>query len=267
MIMPVPEVRLAPMTASGETEQAEQAEQTDEYVPLHLEWPNCLNARDLGGMPVSGGGRIRTGALIRTDGHHKLTPEGVAAVRAYGVSRIIDLRRQRELDREPSPFFGDPLYLHLPVQNPADPDHEWLTLAEIYIAMLDLRPSLFTSAVAAVADAPPGGVVVHCAGGKDRTGLTVGMALAVAGVSTDLIAADYAITESRLADEAAAHLETITDPERREIVARLQPTPAANMIQVFDHLNDKYGSIEGFLEAGGMTETQFRALRDRLVEA
>lgn len=239
----------------------------DAYAPLHLDWPGCLNARDLGGLPTESGGRIRRGALIRTDGHHKLTPDGVAAIRAYGVSRILDLRRQRELDVEPSPFFGDPLYQHLPVQNPADPDHEWMTLADIYIAMLDLRPDLFTSAVIAVAEAPPGGVVVHCAGGKDRTGLIIAFALTVAGVSREHVAADYALTELRLAEEAAAHLETIADPRVREIVRGLQPTPPANMVRVLDHLTERYGSVEGFLEAGGMTADQRDALRARLIEA
>lgn len=237
------------------------------YLPLHLDWPKCANARDLGGMPTVDGGRIRTGALIRTDGHNKLTPSGVEAVRAYGVSRIIDLRRQREQDRAPSPFSGDPLYYHLSVQNPADPDHEWLTLAEIYIAMLDLRPQLFTSAVAAVASAPEGGVVVHCAGGKDRTGLIVGMALAVAGVSVDAIGADYALTEERLAEESAAYLEGLDDPKIREIARRLQPTPAENMVQVFEHLNRRYGGVEDYLTAGGMTSAQLDALRGRLLEA
>ncbi len=239
---------------------------TGPYAPLHLDWPGCLNARDLGGLPTEAGGRIKRGSLIRTDGHHKLTPDGVEAVRAYGVSRIVDLRRQRELDVEPSPFFGDPLYLHLPVQNPADPDHEWMTLADIYVAMLDLRPALFTSAVIAVADAPPGGVVVHCAGGKDRTGVIIALSLTVAGVDRELIAADYALTETRLAEEAAAHLDTITDDREREIVRGLQPTPAANMVRVLDHLTEKYGSVEEFLEVGGMTRSQRSALRDRLVQ-
>jgi protein-tyrosine phosphatase len=244
---------------------AEELEES--YVPLHLDWPNCLNARDVGGMPTADGGRVRTRALIRTDGHNKLTPEGVEAVRAYGVSRIVDLRRQRELDRSPSPFFGDPLYFHLSVQNPADPDHEWMSLAEIYIAMLDLRPKLFTSAVAAIADAPEGGVVVHCAGGKDRTGLIVGMALAVTGVDLETIAADYELTQERLADEAAAYLQRLTDPKIREIARRLQPTPAANMVRVFEHLTSKYGGVEAYLAAGGFTPAQRDALRARLLEA
>jgi protein-tyrosine phosphatase len=232
--------------------------------PLHLDWPNCLHARDLGGLPTTDGGRIRERALVRTDSHSKLTPEGIAAVHAYGVSRIIDLRRDRECEGSPSPFAADPLYRNIPVQNPADPDHQNLTLAEIYTTMLDLRPALFTAAVAAIADAPDGAVVVHCAGGKDRTGVVVAMALHVAGVDEETIAADYALTEARLVTESKAFLARIEDLELRETYRRLQPTPPANMLQVLGHLDGRYGGVAGYLKAGGMSTAQVAALRDRL---
>jgi protein tyrosine/serine phosphatase len=235
-------------------------------VPFHLDWPNCLNARDLGGLPTREGGRIRERALVRTDGHSKLTPDGVAAVRAYGVSRIIDLRRERECLVAPSPFARTPIYQNLPVQNPADPDNEMLTLAEIYIAMLDLRPQLFTAAVAAIADAPAGPVVVHCAGGKDRTGIVVAMALHLAGVEADVIAADYAVTETRLAEENAAFLATVSDPVLREAYRRLQPTHPSTMLATLDHLDRRYGGVAAYLAKGGLTDAQVAALRTRLVD-
>src|SRR5690606_34190818 len=119
-------------------------------------------------------------------------------------------------------FQGSSLYRSIPVQDPADPDNESLSLAEIYIAMLDLRPQLFAAAVGAIADAPPGPVVVHCAGGKDRTGMVVAMALRIAGVEPDVIAQDYALSQERLAEENAAVLARIEDPVLRENVRRLQ---------------------------------------------
>jgi protein-tyrosine phosphatase len=235
--------------------------------PLHLDWPDCLNARDVGGLPTADGGRIREKALVRTDSHSKLTPEGIAAVHAYGVSRIIDLRRNRECELAPSPFAADPLYRNIEVQNPADPDHQTLDLADIYLTMLDLRPKLYTAAVAAIADAPPGAVVVHCAGGKDRTGVVVGMALHVAGVDEETIAADYALTEARLAEESAAFLERVSDLELRENYRRLLPTPPANMLKVLGHLDERYGGVASYLEAGGMKAAQVVALRDRLARS
>ena len=83
-------------------------------MPTDLTWPNCLNVRDLGGLPTTHGGEIRSGALIRSDSHGKLTDEGIAAVTAHGVSRIIDLRRETECVAEPSPFAGQLLYLSTP---------------------------------------------------------------------------------------------------------------------------------------------------------
>ncbi|HEY8456624.1 MAG TPA: tyrosine-protein phosphatase [Actinopolymorphaceae bacterium] len=236
-----------------------------ELNPLHLDWPNCLNARDLGGLPTSDGGKIRERALVRTDSHYKLTQEGVEAVHAYGVSRIIDLRRERECETHPSPFAGSPIYQNIPVQDPADPDNSTLSLSEIYIAMLDLRPKLFASAMAAMAEAPRGAVVVHCAGGKDRTGMVVAMALELAGVDRQTIAADYAVTETRLAEENAAVLESITDPEVREIVRRLQPTRPETMLATLEHLDRKYGGVAAYLETGGFTAAQVQSLRNRLL--
>jgi protein tyrosine/serine phosphatase len=80
-----------------------------------LDRPACRNARDLGGLPTQDGGRIRGGALLRSDRHTGMTPASVEAVRAAGVSRIVDLRRPHELAERPSPFAGDPAYTHVPL--------------------------------------------------------------------------------------------------------------------------------------------------------
>lgn len=236
------------------------------YEPLHLDWPNCRNARDLAGTPTVDGARVRERALIRTDSHQRLTADGVAMVRAYGVSRIIDLRREVECASSPSPFSGSTTYLNLPVQDPADPDNERLALADIYLTMVDARPELFAGAVRAIAEAPAGGVVVHCAGGKDRTGIVVALALSVVGVTPEVIAADYALTEERLRDLDAAFLTGITDPEFREIVARLQPTPPENMSKVLKHLDSTYGGVENFLLRNGLAPGHLDALRSRLLD-
>jgi protein-tyrosine phosphatase len=235
-------------------------------VTHHLDWPDCLNARDVGGMPTTDGRTIRLGALIRADSLDRLTDAGVAAFRTAGISRVIDLRRPAEAAARPHPFRDEEIYRNIPVQNPADPDHRWLTLAEIYLAMLDLRPTFFAAAVAAIADAPTGAVVVHCAGGKDRTGIVTAMALSIAGVDDETIAADYALTETRLAEDNKAQLAAIADPELREVLRGLQPTPASNMLTVLDRLTEKHGDAADFLRTAGMSDNQLAALRERLVE-
>jgi protein tyrosine/serine phosphatase len=236
-----------------------------DYVPHYLDWDGCVNVRDVGGLSTRDGRRIRTGALIRSDSLQKLTAAGLATARGAGISRVIDLRRPAESTANPHPFADDAAYVNVPVQDPADPDHEWLELAQIYIAMLDLRPTFFANAVAAVADAPEGAVVVHCAGGKDRTGIVTALCLAVAGVEPEPIAADYALSEERLRASDAAQMEAITDPDRRAAATRLRLTPASNMLTVLDHLQQRYGGVEAYLREGGVTDSQFDALRRRLV--
>jgi protein-tyrosine phosphatase len=234
-------------------------------MPTDLTWPNCLNVRDLGGLPANGG-EIRPGALIRSDSHGKLTEHGVQAVTTYGVTRIIDLRRETECVAEPSPFADKPLYRNLPVQDPADPhDGLHLTLAEIYIKLIDRRPELYAATVAAIIDAPPGGVVVHCAGGKDRTGLVIAMALTVAGVDRDVIAADYAVTELRLREINEQYLAGITDETRRERIRNLQATKPETMIETLDHVDAAHGGVAAYLAKGGFDAARQETLRRRLV--
>src|SRR5439155_13081894 len=74
-----------------------------------LEWPDCGNVRDVGGLPTEDGHRIRRGALVRSDDLGQLTPAGLAALRGYGVRRVLDLRGTTEIERIPSPLAGDPV--------------------------------------------------------------------------------------------------------------------------------------------------------------
>ena len=95
--------------------------------------------------------------------------------------------------------------------------------------------------------------------------MVVAMALSVAGVAPEVIAADYAVTEARLVDLDRAYLERVTDPDTREIMRALQATPASNMLAVLDHLNTRYGGVDAYLRSGGMTNDQLERLRSRLV--
>ncbi|HEY6739228.1 MAG TPA: tyrosine-protein phosphatase [Actinopolymorphaceae bacterium] len=239
-----------------------QATGSERFTPLHLEWPECRNARDVGGTPTLDGRRVRRGALIRSDGHERLRADGVAAVRAYGVTRIIDLRRVEECATMPSPFANDPCYRHISVHPESTPAP---TLDGIYCAMLDRRPDLFAQAVGAIADAPPGGVVVHCVAGKDRTGLVVAFALHLAGAGLEAIAADYALTDERLQQTYAEYLAA-ADPSDHARLRGLYRTPPEAMYAVFDHLASTYGGVDGYLERGGLTTSQVAALRARLLE-
>ena len=231
------------------------------YRPRHLDWPGLVNARDLGGLPVKDG-QIREGALIRSDSLTRLTDPD--ALRQAGVSRIVDLRRPGE-SVEPHPFADDDMYVNLPVEDPADVKNITSTMGALYLEMLDARPELFAAALTAIAEAPPGAVLVHCAAGKDRTGLVTALALTVAGAEADVVVADYAVTAERLEPYIEAELAKIEDERQRAFWRRHQTTPAEFMTGVLDHLDEEYGGAEAYLRSGGMTDEQLSDLRERLV--
>ena len=90
----------------------------------------------------------------------------------------------------------------------------------VYLDFLERFGPNFAAAIRAIADAPPGGVVVHCQGGKDRTGLVVALLLSLAGVSREEIAADYALSERNLVDR-----QSQWEAERRDRRRARAPPP------------------------------------------
>lgn len=232
---------------------------------MDLDWPGCRNVRDVGGLPTGDGRAVREGVLIRADSLQYLTADGVEAVRRSGVSRILDLRGDGEVAIAPTPFTGTALAVRQRLADPADPDHGQPTIVEACTWMLDQRPELFAAAVKAIADEPDGAVVVHCHGGKDRTGMVVALALSVAGVPEEEIVADYYLTQSRLADWLAEQLAAEPDASRHPEMIEFRDTRAESIVAILRHLDDRYGGPEAYLRHGGLTAADLDKLRARLV--
>lgn len=237
--------------------------------PRRLAWDACHNARDCGGLPTLGGGHIRPLALMRSDNHDRLTAAGQAALRASGASRIIDVRAAWEAGHFPSPFAQDPMYRNLPLSDEADSEGQALLraapdLLTYTITLLNRFPLQVGLSIAAIADAPAGGVVVHCHAGKDRTGLVVALALAVAGVPGEVIAQEYALSEPCLRAQHAAELERLATDEERERYRPWQHASPAGMLAVLDQLERQYGGVDAYLLGAGVTAAQLAALQARL---
>jgi protein-tyrosine phosphatase len=202
-----------------------------------LHWPDLRNARDLGGIPTVDGGRIRERALIRTDNHARLDAEGLDAIRSYGVSRIVDLRWEHEVLQDPSPFASDERYRHVPAC--FDPIGDVIP-PDSYQLLVDANRDRLAAVFTAMAEAPPGGIVVHCHAGRDRTGVVAALALHLAGVSVESIGADYTLTAD-------------------------SPTPI--ITNTLAHLDTRYGSVADYLVTSGVAPAHLTAIRVRLTDA
>jgi protein-tyrosine phosphatase len=236
-----------------------------------LDWEGGLNARDLGGYVTEDGRQTRWGAVVRSAALGALTEAGRAALADYGVRAIVDLRLPDELDREPNPFAepGDHgiAYTNVSILDPAagfPPDT--VTLAENYLWSLEKFGGLVATAVEAVARAPEGGVLIHCAAGKDRTGLISAMLLGVVGVPAATIADDYALTAELLRPREQEWLENGPGEraEREALLARFAPT-AEVMLEVLHKLTERYGGVQPYLLEAGLSRGDLERLRDRLL--
>lgn len=243
-----------------------------------MPWPGLWNARDLGGLAAAGA-VTRSGALIRSDSLHHLTPAGVSAVRAAvvcsaGIARVIDLRSADEATAEPDPELPDGVYRAHPVRGVDDPahrpdqrhtdQHAEDSLLTTYRMMLDRHSDLFAAAVGAIAEAPPGGVVVHCHAGKDRTGLLIALALTVAGVDDADIAADYGYRGPALIAEGERVVALGMRPADRAFRVDRQSAEPATMGAVLEHLRTAHGGVANYLAAGGLDAAGQDVVRRRL---
>ena len=240
-----------------------------------LAWDGCLNVRDLGGLPTENGGSTRFGSVIRADSVGMLTPDGWQALLEIGVTRIVDLRAQVEIDEDP-PRGPDVEVVHVPVLDHFDEEtwEEIRLLSEaapshaaatelVYLRFLEhCRPS-FVRAVEAVATAP-GPVVFHCYGGKDRTGLVAAILLRLAGVPVDVIAEDYALSAARLEPRHRRWLADAQDDAERARIERISATPGDAMKAVLDSLDRRYGGVDRYLLDGGLAPDVLEAARSRL---
>jgi protein-tyrosine phosphatase len=229
-----------------------------------LDWPALLNARDLGGLPV-GAGVTPFGAIIRSDGLDRLTGPGLEAMQAYGVATIIDLRAPRERATWPNQARHLPGYRGLELAD--DRSLEWVTgrfnhdRKGWYVWYLEARASRVAAVLRAIADAPRGGVVVHCAIGKDRTGIIVTLLLALAGVEWEAIVADYLLS----AEGLESLVEEEPDPSKRAQLRRwFKPDPEL-VVELLTHVHERYGGVDGYLRSVGLHDGERMRLRQRLV--
>src|SRR4051812_3403516 len=115
----------APRDGNAKTSEGHQLMAPDDPAARDLTWADCYNARDLGGYPTADRRTTRWQALIRADNLVRLTPAGQAALRAYGVRTILDLRLAYELEIDPNPFAatsgppGEPRYVNRPLHDAA----------------------------------------------------------------------------------------------------------------------------------------------------
>ncbi|UBU13378.1 tyrosine-protein phosphatase [Nonomuraea gerenzanensis] len=241
----------------------------------HIEFTNLCNFRDVGGYAAKDGRTVRWQRLYRADSLGWLAGEDLTAFRALRVRSVIDLRHPYEVEKSGRvPESEGQLYQNLPIEG-----RRWDTaayseqlgvaryLADRYLEVTEDGVENLRIALETIAGADNAPVVVHCAAGKDRTGVLTALVLSLAGVGEDDIVADYALTG--LATE-----RFVADWTRRHPDAPLWPgfglAPAEAMRLFLTDLTARHGSVENYvaqvirLPSAAVTELRRHLLTEQI---
>jgi protein-tyrosine phosphatase len=252
-----------------------------------IDLEGAVNVRDVGGMPTADGGETVYRRLLRSENLQELTERDIALlVDEIGVTTVVDLRSTRELMTEgPAPLdaVDGVQHAHHPVLKEFLDASDTVAAALLltaqqedserypddlmcghYLGYLENRPEEVVGALRSIITAP-GAAIVHCAAGKDRTGVVVALALTVAGVEPEVIIADYVATNERI----EAIIERLSrskmyggDVTSRPV--RAHEARAETMRALLEQLDVRYGGVPKWLADNGFTADETARLRDRL---
>ena len=227
--------------------------------------PGAVNLRDVGGLPAAGGAVTRHGVLFRSGNLARLEDAGTRALADLRLRRIIDLRADDEVALEPSRIEGiDVVIQRVPLFLGSVESffRDDISLDEMYRRLVEDSSAGVVDVVRGVlADQP---VLVHCTVGKDRTGVTVALTLAAAGVDPEAVVADYARTEGLLPagrNRRIVELLRGMHPEAVHLEDLATRSPAPVMRALLGDVVERYGSAADYLRAHGLGEDEIVELR------
>jgi protein-tyrosine phosphatase len=233
-----------------------------------------VNLRDVAGVRLAGGGTVPAGVLYRSDAPYPgdTFPH---AVPAWPPATVIDLRSTGEASARYCWPAGVsvhhvPLMRRAAVVGAADsasrPSRSPLpgSLDVVYRRLLDMIPHRL-AALLDLATKSDGPVLVHCAAGKDRTGVAVAALLLVGGAEPADVVADYTASGpnmtallERLAAVGGALAEGI------DADSPLLAAPAEAINVVVERLTGWPGGPQAWAEAYGASAGSIKRWQDRM---
>lgn len=231
---------------------------------------NLFNFRDIGGYPGLDGQIVRPRRVYRSDSLHRLAGADEATFRALGIRTVIDLRRPSEIARHGRvPDYDGIDYRHVYLVHqewseiPYDEEKgEARYLADRYHDLTEQAADGIVTALTLLSEEETAPVVVHCAAGKDRTGVVCALTLALLGVPDEIIAEEYALTTVGMKRFLAWYQARF--PTRRTVPAYFASPPEAMRIFLAE-LRERYGSVERYVLDAGLPAERITMLRRHLL--
>ncbi len=219
--------------------------------------PDALvNLRDLGGLPTDSQEMTKSGIVYRSDAPHlgDRAPDGMAQ---WPPAAVVDLRDAADEDLADHPLGSRCALYRIPLLEnlrSAPGDNTWMSLGDMYVDILE-RASTRLLELFRVAVNTDGPVLIHCAAGKDRTGVASAVLLRAAGVRSDAIVADYVRTDRNMTQVLARlRVEPVLPPGvDDDTIRELISAPAEAIEAVLARLDKGPDGAAGWLCERGAT--------------
>ncbi|QIQ21572.1 tyrosine-protein phosphatase [Zophobihabitans entericus] len=267
-----------------------------------LKVAGMTNLRDCGGYVGVDGKRIKWGVLYRSNHLHGLTEGSLAYIKALGIKAVIDFRSDREISKSPNEYIGENKTVNvdpsahtaeLAAQFAAKPDNENQDLIKFITENLpkdkvngkgeqvleqyrnfvngDTAKVAFKDMLQAMLDKNNVPCVLHCRGGKDRTGYGVLLVMVILGISVEDIVYDYMLTrENRLERndyKMSQYREITQDEDVLGYLLSLIDTREEFILEVLKTMKEVAGTPENYIKQElGLSEQDFLTLRDIFLE-
>jgi protein-tyrosine phosphatase len=232
---------------------------------------------------------VQQGFLFRSAALQRVTDSGRATLADLGVTDVIDLRSEMEVDSQGADAVPDSVTVHnLPItpgrslaqglMKDGKPDEQVL---ERLVGLLhtpgwaqgfmdDIYRELVTEPAAVaqlgaalrVMSEAEGAVVVHCSAGKDRTGVLTSLACTIAGADDDAIREDFLYSNRAIASQSTS-IPPLPGVNREQLLPFLG-VRAESLAFAWQTLDETYGGLSGFLDAAGVDAEVAGTLRERL---
>lgn len=230
-----------------------------------------FNVRDLGGF-CAGEKVTRFGVYLRSDVPAFLPPEDICHLIDYGLKNVLDLRSNEESEQVPDAFSTDSriYYMRIPMYDRAAAQGDNIfsrgdkpfTWAEHYIRMVNENKDWMCKVLESLGEMA-GCTIIHCATGKDRTGLVAMALLGLCGVSDEDIISDYSVSQIFL---RPLYEKIICSGRLRSMDDPFFSTAPENMTRLLEHINSVYGGIPSYLASCGVSDKLSEKLRSRLIQ-
>jgi protein-tyrosine phosphatase len=247
--------------------------------------PGVNNFRDFGLYPTPEG-RVRGGALFRSGHYSDATEETHAALEALGVAVLVDLRRPSERIMQPNRLGALPVETFASDKGDGDlaPHLEFLMNADLTPAGVEdwMRTiyrrlpyeeqhlELYARTFEALAE-DRGPVIVHCAAGKDRTGILCGLIHVALGMDEERVLEDYLLTNhvAQIDERLPLMVQMVAENFGRTVAPEaLRPMMGVAedfLAEAWAEMDARDGSVQGYLERLGVDAAMQCALRARLI--